>query len=47
MAELIDVQIKYRMEENVVEINSRMTETEQLLKTIGNKLDQLVSLVQK
>uniref|UniRef100_K1QM82 Transient receptor potential cation channel subfamily V member 3 n=1 Tax=Magallana gigas TaxID=29159 RepID=K1QM82_MAGGI len=47
MAEPIDVQIKDKMKEDLVEINSRMTETEQQLKTIGNKLDQLVSFVQK
>uniref|UniRef100_A0A8W8NFI1 Ion transport domain-containing protein n=1 Tax=Magallana gigas TaxID=29159 RepID=A0A8W8NFI1_MAGGI len=45
--EPIDVQIKDQTKDNLVERNSRMTDTEQQLKTIGNKLDQLVSLVQK
>lgn len=35
------------MKEDLGEINSRMTETEQYLKLIGNKLDKLVSLVPK
>lgn len=30
-----------------MEINSRLTETKQQLKTIGNNMGQLVSLVQK
>lgn len=47
MAEPSDVQIKDQTKDNLVEINSRMTDTELQLKTIGNKLDQLVSLVQK
>nr|XP_022298839.1 uncharacterized protein LOC111107780 [Crassostrea virginica] len=42
-----DVPMKDKLKDDLVQINSRMEESEQRLNTIGNKLDQLLTIVQK
>nr|XP_022290511.1 uncharacterized protein LOC111102144 isoform X2 [Crassostrea virginica]XP_022290519.1 uncharacterized protein LOC111102144 isoform X2 [Crassostrea virginica] len=42
-----DVSMNDKLKDDLVQINSRMEESEQRLNTIGKKLDQLLTLVQK